>query len=58
MSMMDATERTKPVMEYIRTLETKVRELRSREGRLSVTTFVVGVVVGVVVGGAMAWLMR
>jgi hypothetical protein len=56
MGMLDATERTRPIMEYVNTLERTVRELRGREGRLSVGVFLAGAAAGALVLWLVFWI--
>lgn len=44
--MLDATERTRPIMEYVRTLENKVRVYQNEHRRFSLGWFLVGYVSG------------
>jgi hypothetical protein len=46
MSMMDATERTRPVMQYVRDLETRVRHYQNIERRFNLRCFLVGFLLG------------
>lgn len=56
-TMLDVTERARPIMEYVRTLETKVRYYRAAQGRVSRMVFFSGFVAGAVTGAtAMAIL--
>lgn len=57
MSMLDATERTRPIMEYVRDLENKVRRFRAEERRFHAKWFLFGVVVGIA-SVSTPWLLR
>ena len=53
MSMLDATERTRPIMQYVRDLEALVMRYRNRERKFNLGCFVLGVMFG---AGAMSGL--
>ena len=56
MSPGNAGERTRPVMEYVQQLETKVRYFQNQERRFRARWFFCGFLVGVVVVFAAGWV--
>ena len=57
MGLMDATERARPIMEYVRHMENTVRRYRAIETRFKATSFAWGLGAGAFLGfAAGAWL--
>ena len=50
--MLSVTERSRPILEYVRELETKVRHLRHVQGRFNLRIFLGGMVTGAAMAAA------
>ena len=57
MGMLDATERTRPIMEYVHTLETRVRRYQNQQRRFQAKFFIWGMLAGAALVAA-AWALR
>jgi len=51
-TMLSVTERTRPVMEYVRELETKVRYFQQMQRRFSLRIFLAGMAAGAAISVA------
>lgn len=58
MSMLDAGERTRPIMQYVHDLETAIRRYRQREMRFHAWWFGLGLFLGAAAMSATFLLMR
>jgi hypothetical protein len=57
-SMLDATEKSKPILQYVRELETKVRNLRAVQFRFDLKIFLYGVAAGAACSSALWYILR